>query len=249
MYNFQLIKYYNTKSDLHKMNPFYKIICLLTFTILVLITNNIVNLLFMFLFTLLLITMSKVSIKYYFKNILFLTPFILFIIIINLIFKVPFTSSLISILKLILFILYSSIIMYTTKPNELTYGLERLFNPLKNLNVPVKSLALSISLSIRFIPVIFEQTDKVIKSQLSRGLDFKGNIKTKTNKLISIILPIFNLSLKRADSISNTLDMRLYIPEQERTMYKIYNNYITDNSIILLHIFLIIIYAVLEVFI
>lgn len=249
MYNFQLIKYYNTKSDLHKMNPFYKLICLLAFTILIIFASNIFSLLFLFLFSLVIIDMSKIPLKYYAKNILFLVPFILFIFIINIIFNITFISSLISILKLILFVIYSSVIMYTTKPNELTYGLEKLFSPLKSINIPVKSLALTISLSIRFIPVIFEQTDKVIKSQLSRGLDFKGNLKSKIDKLISVILPIFNLSLKRADSISNTLDMRLYIPEKERTMYKNYNNYVIDNSIILMHIFLVIIYAVLEAFI
>jgi len=143
--------------------------------------------------------------------------------------------------------MYSSAIMYTTKPNDLTYGLEKLLKPLKVFNVPVKSLALSISLAIRFIPIIFEQANKIIKSQISRGLNFKGNISQKINKIYSIIIPIFVLSMKRSDSISNTLDMRLYNPNKESTKYKDFRVTDIDDSIVFMHVLLIFIYVVLEV--
>jgi energy-coupling factor transport system permease protein len=137
--------------------------------------------------------------------------------------------------------------MYTTKPNDLTYGLEKLFSPLKSFNIPVNELALSLSLSIRFIPIVFEQSDKILKSQISRGLDFGGNILDKTNKLISVLFPIFKLSMLRSESIADSLDLRLYNPKRNRTKYKLYKMTSYDDGIIVIHILLLIIYVFIEV--
>jgi energy-coupling factor transport system permease protein len=247
MYNFQITKDYNTNSDIHKMNPLYKIICALIFTIIVLIVKETVMLLVLLVFVVILTALSNVPYKLYLRNIKFALPLMIFIVLINFIFNIPFSNTLNSILKLFLFIIYSGILIYTTKPNDLTYGLEEFLSPLKKLKIPVNSLALSISLSIRFIPIIFEQGEKILKSQLSRGLDFSGSLRTKANKLISIILPVFTLSLKRSDSIADTLEVKLYKPEMRRTKYREYKTLFVDDNILFMHLLIIFIYVFSEV--
>lgn len=247
MYNIKFIKYFNTKSFMHSINPLCKLICLLIFLFITLISKNIPILIIISIFLSVLVLLSNIPIKKYINSLIFLIPFILFIFIINIIFKIDIIFSIISIIKLILFVVYSILIMYTTKPNDLTYGLEKLFTPLKVFNVPVNELALSLSLSIRFIPIVFEQSDKILKSQISRGLDFSGNLREKTNKLISVLFPIFKLSMLRSESIADSLDLRLYNSNRNRTKYKLYNITSCDNVIILMHIILLALYVFIEV--
>jgi len=247
MYNFKLNKYYNTESIIHNINPLIKIICVLIFTFLCLLSNNLLFLILLLFLLILIIYMSNVPRNLYINNLKFILPMMVFIFIINLIFSNIYTTF-ISILKLVLFILYSQILLYTTKPNDITYGLEILLSPLKVFNINASSIALTISLALRFIPTIFIESDKVIKSQISRGLNLSGNISEKCDKIISVIFPIFDLSLKRGEDISNVLDMRLYRVDGKRTKYK--NNSISANDAIclLIHVVLILIFIVIEVF-
>lgn len=247
MYNLHLTRYYNANSPIHNIDSFYKVICILIFTVLVLLTNELIFLSLLCIGVLILIVLSEVPIKLYINNLKFCIPIIIFIIIINLIFSTSFLNTIVSIMKLILFILYSAVMMYTTKPNDLTFGIEKLLYPLRVFNISVSVLSLTISLAIRFIPIIFEQASKVLKSQCSRGLDFSGSIKEKCIKLVSVLVPIFSLSFKRADQISDVLEMRLYKVEAKRTKYKSNTNYYYDSGIVFSHVMLFIIYIVVEV--
>ena len=247
MYNLYITRYYNTKSIIHSMNSFYKIICILLFTFLVLLSKRILFLIILFLSVLILMVLSNVPMKLYFKNLKFGISLITFIFLINLIFDVPIRDTIISVLKLLLFILYSGVMVYTTKPNDLTFGIEKLLYPLRVFNISVSVLSLTISLAIRFIPIIFEQASKVLKSQCSRGLDFSGSIKEKCIKLVSVLVPIFSLSFKRTDQISDVLEMRLYKVDAKRTRYKGNTNYYYDSGIVFFHMMLFIIYIVVEV--
>lgn len=246
MYNFQNMSYYSINSDIHKMNPIYKIICMIIF-LLLLLSNNILFLTILILFIISLLILSKIPLKKYIKNIVYILPFIVCIVIINIVFKIELIVSLKSIMKLISILWYSNLLIYTTKPNDITYALEKIFYPLKIFGVPVKSLSLSLSLSIRFIPTIFEQSKKVLKSQLSRGLYFNNNIKENINKLFSILIPTFKLSFKRSEEIANTLDMKLYVSNKKSTKYKSFTFSSSDDNIIFMHILLIFICVVLEV--
>lgn len=246
MYSLSLTKYYNTESLIHNINPLCKIICVLIFTFLSLFSVNIIFLILLLLFLLLIILTTNVPVSLYLNNLKFMLPMMLFLFIIDLIFSNMY-GTILSILKLILFVLYSQVLLYTTKPNDLTYGLELFLQPLKIFNIRVSSLALTISLALRFIPTVFLQSSKILKSQISRGLNFDGNLSEKCDKIISVILPIFNLSLKRSEDISYVLDMRLYKVEGKRSKYKISNITLMDNIILLIHILLILIYLTLEV--
>lgn len=247
MYNLEITKYYNSKSDIHNMNPLYKVICILITTVMILLIKELELLLIMLMFEGCMMILSNVPLRLYFKSIKYVISIIIFIFVINLIFNISTINSINSSLKLILFILNSGVLIYTTKSSDLLYGLEMLFSPLKIFNVPVNSLSLSISLAIRFIPIIFEQANKVLKSQISRGLNSNGTIREKCDKLISILFPIFMLSFKRSDSIADALDLRLYNPNINRTKYKRYKITSVDDGILLMHIALIIIYIISEV--
>jgi len=246
MYN--LTKYYNGNSVIHNINPLCKLICILIFTFLVLISNNILFLSILTILVLIYMVLSEVPMKLYINNFKYIIPFIIFILIVNLLTSTIY-SSIISIMKLILFILYSSVNIYTTKSNDLTYGLEKLLSPLKIFGINTSSLSLTISLAIRFIPTIFKHGYKVYKSQMSRGLKFDGNLKEKVDRLMSLIIPVFNISLKKSDDISNVLDMRLYDSNKKRTKYKLIDFKIIDQNILLIHIFVLILFLVVEVII
>ena len=246
MYNFQMNQYYNTNSIIHKLNPLCKIICILIFTFLVLFTNNIILLSLLLVLVFYLIYLSYVPIDLYLNNIKYLIPFIIFIFIINLLFS-NVLSGISSIIKLILFILYSSLLIYTTKQNDLIYGLKKFLSPLKLFGIDTSSLALTLSLAIRFIPTIFEEGKRVYKSQISRGLNFNGNLSEKCDKLISVIIPVFNLSLERADDVSFILDTRFYRVKEKRTEYKNRSFNVIDDNVLLVHLALLILFLVLEV--
>lgn len=243
MYNLKLTKYYNASSLIHNINPLCKIICIIIFTFLSLLSKNILYLIILLLFLVLIMFMSNVPLDLYINNLKFLLPMIVFIFLINLIFSNIY-STILSILKLILLILYSQVLLYTTKPNDLTYGLEEFLSPLKLFNISVSSLTLTISLSLRFIPTIFTEADKILKAQISRGLNFNGNLSEKCDKIISVIFPIFNVSLKKSLDISYVLDMRLYRVDEKRSKYKSYDITFIDNIALAIHIFLILLYLV-----
>ena len=243
MYNFHLTRYYNVKSNIHNLNPLIKIICILLFTTMVLITNNLLILLLLLLLMIILIGMSNVPINIYLKSYKYLLPFILFIFIINLIFS-DINATIISIIKLVLFVSYSSLILYTTKINDLNYGLTKFLSPLKIFNLDVRNISLTITLAIHFIPILFTEGEIVYKSALARGLNFNGNLNEKVDKIMSLIIPIFNVSLEKSESIANVLDFRL---KDKQTKYKLYKLTSIDENILILHIFMLLLLIVKEV--
>ncbi len=246
MYNLKFTKYYNTESFIHDINPLFKIISLFILTFLCLLSSNLIFLIILLLFLIFVILISNVPIKLYINNLKFILPMVLFIFIINIIFN-DIYNTLLSIIKIILFILYSQVLLYTTKPNDITYALELFLSPLKIFNIKVSNLALTISLALRFIPIIFTQAYKILKAQISRGLNFNGNLNEKCDKIVSVIIPIFNLSLKRSEEISYVLDMRLYNVNKKRSKYKNWDITTDDIEVLFVHILLILLCIVLEV--
>ena len=153
------------------------------------------------------------------------------------------------IIEIILLINYSSIFTLTTKPTDITYGLEYVLSPLKTLNVPVSRVSYSISFVLRFIPIIYEQTIKIMRSQASRGMDYyNSNIKGKIESLKTMIIPMFILSIKRADVLSDALEVRNF-NFNSRTYYS--NNKMKRNDYLVIggHILLLVIIIGIEVFV
>lgn len=230
-------RYYPIHSRVHAMNPLAKIICTLLFIILVFLTYDIMLNVVIFALILLILLNTKVPLKIYFRTIDSVKWLLIFILIINLILGNSITITIISILRIIYIVLYTSVLTLTTPPTEITYGLEKFFTPLKILNIPVNRMALSISLALRFIPTIVDEGNKIIKSQASRGIDYyKSNLKGKIIALKSLIIPIFVLTIKRADGLSDAMEVRLYNIDKSRNNFRQNKWGFYDTFLILLHV-------------
>lgn len=123
-----------------------------------------------------------------------------------------------TVLRLILIILSTSVLTYTTSPMELTYGLEKLFSPLKRFGFPAGELAMMISISLRFIPTLFDEAQKIRMVQMARGADFEsGNIINRAVSMIPLLVPLFINSFKRSDDLATAMEARMYRIGHERT--------------------------------
>ena len=122
------------------------------------------------------------------------------------------------VLRLINLVLLSSILTFTTSPMDLKNGLESLMKPLRVIKVPTAEIAMMISLVLRFIPTLLDETNKIIKAQASRGADFsESGLRQKMKQIISLLVPMFVVSFKRADDLANAMESRGYVIGEKRT--------------------------------
>jgi len=122
------------------------------------------------------------------------------------------------VLRIILLIMGTFLMTYTTSPISLTDGLEQLLNPLKRFRVPVHELAMMMSIALRFIPTLVEETDKIMSAQKARGADFEGgNLIDKARALIPILVPLFISAFRRADELATAMECRCYHGGEGRT--------------------------------
>ncbi|MBR6739076.1 MAG: energy-coupling factor transporter transmembrane protein EcfT [Oscillospiraceae bacterium] len=121
-------------------------------------------------------------------------------------------------LRITLLIMGTFLLTYTTSPIHLTDGLERLLNPLKKIGVPVHELAMMMSIALRFIPTLIEETDKIMSAQKARGADFEsGGIFQRAKALIPILVPLFVSAFRRADDLATAMECRCYHGGEGRT--------------------------------
>ena len=246
--NLVLGRYKTGKTFIHHLNPVTKVISLLLFVLIIFINNKLLLSFFLLCFSLYLFYTLKVTVYEYLISIKNIVYFLISLLVINIIFKVSLYNSLVMIIEIILLINYSSIFTLTTKPTDITYGLEYILSPLKTLNVPVSKIAYSISFALRFIPIIYEQTIKIMRSQASRGMDYyNSNIKGKVESLKTMIIPMFILSIKRADVLSDALEVRNF-NFNSRVYYLNNKMKINDYLVIAGHILLLVITIGIEVF-
>ncbi|MBE6144547.1 MAG: energy-coupling factor transporter transmembrane protein EcfT [Firmicutes bacterium] len=235
--NFVLGRYYKQKSKIHLMHPLSKIICTLSFIIMIFICNDIKLMILLGLIAILMAEMSKVPRRIYFKSIFSLKYILLFILIINLIFQIDKITTIMTMLRLILIVIYTTLLTLTTPPTEITYGLELLLAPLKIIRIPVNKMALSISLALRFIPTIIDQGNKILKSQASRGIDYyNSNLKGKFIAIKAMIIPMFIITLKKADNLADAMTVRLYSVNAKRTNFRINKWHFFDSYMVLIHL-------------
>ena len=127
-------------------------------------------------------------------------------------------SAVFMVLRIMLLIMGTFLMTYTTSPISLTDGLERLLNGLKKLHVPVHELAMMMSIALRFIPPLIEETDKIMSAQKARGADFEsGNLIQKAKALIPILVPLFISAFRRADELATAMECRCYHGGEGRT--------------------------------
>lgn len=232
-------RFINTDSSLHRQNALSKIISTIIYIIAVFANSNWYLFILLFAFTILLMLLSNVKLKLYFKSIYSLKILIISVLLINLLCGVTINDSLLSIIRLVLTVLYTTILTFTTPSSALTYGLEKLFKPLKIIGIPVEKLAFSITMAIRFIPMLLDQANTILLSMASRGIDYiNSGIKGKIKAIKSLMIPLLTNSLRKADTLALSMELRLYSFKNKRTNIRIMRWSVYDTFMILLHLVL-----------
>lgn len=123
--------------------------------------------------------------------------------------------------RLSMLIIGSSVMTLTTTPNNLTDGLESVMKPLKKIKVPVHEIAMMMSIALRFIPILLEETDKIMKAQIARGADFEsGNLIKKAKSMVPLLVPLFISAFRRANDLAMAMEARCYQGGEGRTKMK-----------------------------
>ena len=123
--------------------------------------------------------------------------------------------------RLIFLIVFSSLLTYTTSPIRLTDGIERLLNPWKRFGVPAHELAMMMTIALRFIPTLLEETDRIMKAQESRGADFTtGSLLKRAKNMVPLLVPLFISAFRRADELAVAMESRCYRGGEGRTRLK-----------------------------
>ncbi len=221
-------QFFPGNSLLHKADPRAKLILTVVYIIVLFTANNIVAFGVLFAFSVLMIMLSRISLKVIvggFKPVLFI---LLFTFLINMfftkgeivIFDLGFTAlyaegiykAFVMSIRILMLINITCLLMsYTTSPIMLTDAIEQLFSPLKKLKVPVHEFAMMMTIALRFIPTLIEETDKIMNAQKVRGADFsEGGIIKKAKALIPILVPLFVSSFRRADDLAIAMECRCY---------------------------------------
>lgn len=234
-------KYYARDSVVHKLNPLFKTISLIIMIIAIFFINSYKDIIMLTSYLILMIVYSDIDIITYLKNIYSIKIFLLFILIIDLIFGSNINNIIFDLYKLIFIIIYSSALTYTTSTSEITYGIERLLKPFNN-TIPVNDIAMIITLTLRYIPTLTMESDRIIKAQKMRGINFDSkNIKTKITSLVGVFIPMFILSLKKSESTADIMDIRLYNYGKSRTNLRTNTWKKIDTLLLILNILILII--------
>lgn len=239
--NIAIGRYYPVRSRIHFMNPLSKVICTALFVIMCAFANTLITNLALLALVILMILNSHIPVKYFFTSIKSLRYILLFIIIINMVFNIYFETTLVMLFRIVLLVLYTSILTLTTPPTEITYGLEKFFSPLKIFKVPVNRMALSVTIALRFIPTIIDEVNKILKSQACRGIDYNNsNFKGKLVAIKALIVPMFVLTIKRADDLADSMEVRLFSIYNKRTNFRQNKWSFFDTYLVAIHIVLLV---------
>ncbi len=229
-------QFFPGQSTLHRLDPRTKIILLFVLIILIFAAQGWAAYLTLTFVTVALIFLSHVPILTVLKSVKPLMWIILFTLLIHFVshdgevlakiyvFKVTTEGivygAMIS-LRLVLLIVLSSLLTFTTSPLQLTDATEKLLSPLKKIGVPAHELAMMMTIAIRFVPTLLEETDKIIKAQKSRGLDFEsGGVVKRLRSMVPILVPLFLSSFRRADDLALAMEARCYRGGEGRTHMK-----------------------------
>lgn len=230
-------QYIPGESFVHKLDPRLKILISIIYMIDLFLINNFLGYAFVVIFLALTIFISNLKFKYIYKGLKPIFILLIFTAIINvfmtkggvLLFQWKFIKiysegvriAVFMVIRLTLLIMGTSILTLTTSPIELTDGIEALLSPFKKIGLPAHELAMMMTIALRFIPTLIDETDKIMKAQKARGADFEsGNIVQKAKNLMPLLVPLFISSFRRADELSVAMESRCYRGGSGRTRMK-----------------------------
>ncbi len=229
-------QYYQTDSVIHRLDPRVKLLGTFIYIIMLFMMKNPAGYALAFLFLILVIKLSRVPLKFILKGMKSIV-FILFITVFFNLFMTPgeelvrfwkititdrgVANALTMTVRLSLLIIGSSMMTFTTTPNELTDGMEKGLRGLKKIKVPVHEMAMMMSIALRFIPILLEETDKIMKAQMARGADFEsGGLIKRAKAMVPILVPLFVSAFRRANDLAMAMEARCYHGGEGRTKMK-----------------------------
>ena len=232
-------QYLPSNSLVHKMDPRAKILLSIAYIVAVFLVKpfHFMGFALCFSFLIIAVALAKVSFFKILKSIKVILFFVIFSAILQLFFntdgKTVLTLGSVKItdvglynagfiiVRIILVVMGASLLTLTTSPIELADGIESLLSPLKIIKFPAHEFALIMSIALRFIPTLLDETDRIIKAQKARGADFEsGNIFKRAKALIPVLIPLLISSFRRADELADAMDARCYSGSKNRTKYK-----------------------------
>ena len=229
-------QYYQTDSVIHRLDPRVKLVTTICFIISLFIVDNFIGYLIAGVFLALVIKLSRVPLKFMLRGM----KSIIFLLIIAVVFNLFLTpgeavvtfwkikitmegirQAAFMAVRLVFLIMGSSVMTLTTTPNNLTDGMEKILGPLRIFKVPVHEIAMMMSIALRFIPILLEETDKIMKAQIARGADFEsGNLIKKAKSLVPLLVPLFISAFRRANDLAMAMEARCYRGGEHRTKMK-----------------------------
>ncbi len=229
-------QYYQADSIIHRLDPRVKLGSTILFIISLFVFDGAAAYAVAAVFLAIVIKLSKVPFRYMVKGMKAIVFLLLITVVFNLfltpgeplaaVWRLTITKeglqlSVLLAIRLSFLIIGSSIMTLTTTPNQLTDGLEKMLGPLKKVKVPVHEIAMMMSIALRFIPILMEETDKIMKAQLARCADFEsGNIIKKAKSLVPLLVPLFISAFRRANDLAMAMEARCYRGGEHRTKMK-----------------------------
>lgn len=226
-------QYYDVDSAIHRLDPRTKIIATVVYIIGLFCVKNILGFCLASIGLLVTVRLSKIPLKFILRGLKTILILLLFTVVLNVflikgdtlwqwgfisISRQGIYTAVFMAARLVLLIIGCSMMTLTTTPIQLTDGLERLMRPLKKIKVPVHDMAMMMSIALRFIPILLEETDKIMKAQTARGADFEsGSLMTKAKSLIPVLVPLFISAFRRADELATAMEARCYHGDEGRT--------------------------------
>lgn len=253
MNNVALGQYMPLDSVVHKMDPRSKIMIMLFLMVAIFIPAGVLGYVIIGIFILLSLYLSKLNIKYALRTMKPMLWMMAFLLIINLlviktgtplfsikgfiIYSDAVNQTLYIVVRLMLMVIITTVLTATTKPLDLTLGIEKLLKPFEKIGVPAHIIAMMISIALRFIPTLIEETQRIMNAQASRGVDLEnGSIKEKIMAILSLIVPLFVSAFDRADQLANAMEARGYDPSRKRTRYKVLKMQTIDYASMILSV-------------
>lgn len=248
MRNGSFSRYYNTNSIVHMINPLCKILAMLIFVVMSMVGSCVRVMCGLSIILFFLMVLSLVPLKKYLSFVYSMKFLLLVIFFINILFGVSIYNSFIMLCRVCLVLMYFSLLLYTTTTNELALGFSSLLRPLGIFGFPVSKVSMVIALSLNFIPILFIESGKIIKSQTSRGFNYRdGSFKDRINGFKSVVIPMFVLSMKRADSISDAMEVKQFSFNSNRSSIKGVRWHLSDFYMIGCHLLVLVFVLIKEV--
>ena len=227
-------QYYPAKSVIHQLDPRVKLVATMLYIISLFVAKGILGYVIATIFLAFVIRTSKVPFKFITKGLKAIVMLLMITVVFNLflidgdvvlwhfgflkITDKGLRTAILMGVRLIYLIIGSSLMTLTTTPNDLTDGMERLLNPLKAVHVPVHEISMMMSIALRFIPTLTEETDKIMSAQKARGADFTtGSIMQRARSLIPVFIPLIVSAFRRADELAVAMECRCYHGGKGRT--------------------------------